>query len=354
MMRSRWLGTARHGRRRAVAPAAMVAGAAVLAGLGLAACGQRSGHGSAGTTAAADPTLAAIVGSSSNGSSSQIKLISPQTGHVAKVLAGGTSNGFALSPDAKDVYVVRTAPHAVEIRRISVATGKTSVVTDGACPAVSPDGRFLAYATGGRFSKIAVRDLNTGSVRTMELASLLGNDGNLLNQGQVTWLGDGNELIVVPGISASEAVADVTAGGGTIASGQQPPGRQNLIVIKIRPDSLTARQIVVPDPYQQPFPVVSGDMSQKRAVLIASVGYAGAGTITRVSLHGNGYRAQVIAKLPRGATPIGFAPGADRVLYLAGHRPPQLWVASITNGHLTGKHRLVTDTSRFGVDQAAW
>ena len=354
MMRSRWLDTARRGRRRAVTPAAMVAGAAVLAGLGLAACGQRSAHGSAGTTAAADPTLAAVVGSSSNGSSSQIKLISPQTGRVAKVVAGGTSNGLAISADAKSVYVVRAAGHVIQIRQISVATGKISVVAHGACPAVSPDGRYLAYATGGRFSKVAVRDLNTGRVRMIELASLLGNDGNLLNQGQVTWLGDGNELIVVPGISASEAAADVTAGAGTVASAQQPPGRQNLIVIRLRPDGLTARQIVVPDPYQQPFPVVSGDMSQKRAVLIASVGYAGAGTISRVSLHGKGYQAQVIAKLPRGATPIGFAPGGDRVLYLVGHRPPQLYVAAITDGRLSGKQRLVTDTSSFGVDQAAW
>jgi hypothetical protein len=329
----------------------MAAVAAALAGLGLTACGHAAGD----TTAAADPTLAAIVGSSAHGSSSQIKLISPQTGRVTKVVAGGTSNGLALSPDAKNLYVVRPAGNAIEIRHISVATGKVSVVAaNGAYPAVSPDGRYLAYATGSQFTKVGVRELSTGRVRVIELGSMLGDVSNLLNQGQVTWLGDGNELIVVPGISASEAAARVTAGGGTVKSDQLPPGRQSLIVIKIRPDGLAARRIVVPDPYQEPFQLVSGDLSQHRAVLIARVGYAAAGAITRVSLHGNGYQARVVAKLPRGATPVTIAPHGDRVIYLVGHNPPELWVAAIGNGSLTAKHRLLTDTGSFGVDQAAW
>ncbi|MGN6682053.1 MAG: TolB family protein, partial [Streptosporangiaceae bacterium] len=304
MRRSRWSGTARNGRRGAAALAATVAAAIVLAGLGLTACGHRAGHAvGGGTDAAADPALVAISGSSAHGSSSRIELISPTTGRVAKVVAGvGTGNGFALSPDGKDVYVVGTAGPSIEIRRISVATGKASVVAEGAYPAVSPDGRYLAYATGGRYSKVAVRDLRTGRVRAIDLRSLLGNGGNFLNQGQITWLGDGNEVVAVPGISASEAAARSGAGAGaaTAGSDQLPPGRQSLIVIKIRASGLTARRIVVPDPYQDPFLVISGDLSQKRAGLIARMGFAAAGTITRVSLRGDGYRARVVARLPRG------------------------------------------------------
>src|SRR5215475_7302980 len=91
-----------------LAPAAMVAVAAVLAGPGLAACGERAGHAlRGGTAAAADPPLVAVAGSSARGSSSRIELISPRTGRVAKVVAQvGTGNGFALSPDSKEVYVV--------------------------------------------------------------------------------------------------------------------------------------------------------------------------------------------------------------------------------------------------------
>src|SRR6266702_3919334 len=325
-----------------LAPAAMVAVAAVLAGPGLAGCGQRAGHELGGGTqpdrpaAAADPPLVAVAGSSQRGSSSRIELISPSSGRVAKVVARVvTGNGFALSPDSRDLYVVGSVGRAIEIRRISIATGKVSFVADGAYPAVSPDGRHLAYATGHRFSKVAV--------------------GDLLNQGGISWLGDGDEVIAVPGFTASALAAEFTAhAGGNAGGGQAPPGRQSLIVIKIRSDGLAARRIVVPDPYQEPFGVISGDLSQRRALLIARIGFGAAGTITRVSLHGGGYRARVIARLPRGVMPVVIAPRGDRVLYLVGHTPPALWAAAIKNGRLTGQHRLLTDTSEFGVDQAAW
>jgi len=353
-----WAGRNSRPRMSRPALAVMVAVAAVLAGPGLASCGERAGHAlRGGTPAAADPPLVAVAGSSARGSSSRIELISPRTGRVAKVVARvGTGNGFALSPDSKEVYVVGPAGPVIEIRRISVVTGKVSLVADGAYPAVSPDGRYLAYATGGRFSKVAVRDLRTGRTRVIDLRPLLGNDGNLLNQGEITWLGDGDEVIAVPGIAASVAAAGVTAraGAGTAGPHQVPTGRQSLIVIKIRPDGLAARRIVVSDPYQDPFLVISGDLSQQRAVLIARMGFARAGTITQVSLRRGGYRARVIARLPRGVMPVVIAPRGDRVLYLVGHTPPVLWVAAIRNGRLVGQHRLLTDTSRFSFDRAAW
>ena len=364
-LRPRREAVARDSRARTpwLAPAAMVAVTALLAGPGLAGCGQRAGPALRGGTqpdrsaAAADPPLVAVAGSSEHGSSSRIELISPRSGRVAKVVARvATGNGFALSPDSRDLYVVGPAGHAIEIRHISVATGKVNFVADGAYPAVSPDGRQLAYATGLRFSKVAVRDLRTGRTRVIDLRSLLRNDGNLLNQGGISWLGDGDEVIAVPGLAASAAAAGVTAraGAGKAGGDQAPPGRQDLIVIKIRPGGLAARRIVVPDPYQEPFGVFSGDLSQRRALLIARMGFGAAGTITRVSLHGGGYAARVIARLPRGVMPVVIAPRGDGVLYLVGQTPPVLWAAAITNGRLTGQHRLLADTSRFGFDQAAW
>src|SRR5215470_4635195 len=123
---------------------AMVAAAIVLAGPGLAGCGQRAGHG--GARQAGDPPLVAVE-VISHGSHSRLELISPKTGRVAKVVAHvGTGNGFALSPDSKSLYVVGPVGGTIEIRRVSVATGKISFVADGAYPAVSPDGRYLAYA----------------------------------------------------------------------------------------------------------------------------------------------------------------------------------------------------------------
>jgi hypothetical protein len=379
-------GRSERARSRRLAPA-VIAAAAVLCGPGLAGCGQQAGHApgggtrSGGPASAADPPLVAIAVSSTHGSPARVELISPSTGRVAKVVAQvSTGNGFAFSPDLKSLYVVGPVRGTVEIRRISVATGKASFVADGAYPAVSPSGRYLAYATGRQFSSVAVRDLRTGRTRVTDLRPLLGSGGNLLNEGGITWLGNGNELVVVPGIAASFAAAGTAAGaaagtaagaaagtaagaaagsaagaiGGTAGRALAPPGRQAYIVVKLGPDGLAARQIVVPDPYQEPFQVVSGDLSQPRAFLVARIGFGAAGTITRVSLRGTGYRTQVVARLPASVMPVVMAPHGDRVLYLVGHAPPVLWTAAISNGRLTGQHRLFADTSKFGVDLAAW
>src|SRR5215470_6657057 len=158
-------------------PTALIAVTAVVAGLVLSGCGTSRGgakHPSR-LAAAADPPLVAVAGSSRHGGS-MIEMISPTTGRATKVVARvGTGNGFALSPDSKNLYVVGPVGAKIEIRRISVATGKVSFVADGAYPAVSPDGRYLAYATGDQFSassfsSLAVRNLRTGSVRVISLA----------------------------------------------------------------------------------------------------------------------------------------------------------------------------------------
>jgi hypothetical protein len=334
--------------------AALVTTAAVLAGAALAGCGQRAGH-APGAGMAADPPLVAIE-VMSRGSHSQLELISPKTGRAKVVAHVGTGDGFALAPDSKNMYVVGPVGSTIEIRRLSTATGKLSFVADGAYPALSPDGRQLAYVTGRGFTSIAVRDLRSGRTRVMDLRSLLGKNANLLNQGGVSWLGDGGEVVVVPGFSVSAAAAGLTARRGAgIASGHRaPPGRQSLIVVKTSSDNLSARRIIVPDPYEETFGVISGDLSQPRSFLIARPGFGAAGTITRVSLRGRGYQARVIARLPSGVMPVVIAPRGDWVLYVAGQSPSALWAAAIGNSGLSGQHRLFAGTRGLRVDQAAW
>jgi hypothetical protein len=58
--------------------------------------------------------------------------------------------------------------------------------------------------------------------------------------------------------------------------------------------------------------------------------------------------------LPRDALPEAFAPGGDRILYLRGHGPPTLWVATISGGRLSGARLLFTDNRSVGFDDAAW
>jgi len=336
-------------------PVAVVTIAAVLAGAALAGCGQRAGH-PPGAGTSADPPLVAVE-VISRGSHSQLELISPKTGRVAKVVAHvGTGDGFALTPDSKSMYVVGPVAGTIEIRRVSTATGKVSFVADGAYPAISPDGRHLGYVTGPGFTSIAVRDLRSGRTRLLDLRSLLGNNANLLNQGGVSWLGNGGELVVVPGFPVSAAAAGLGARSSAgIASGYRaPPGRQSLIIVKTSSVHLSARRIVIPDPYEETFGVISGDLSQPRSILIARPGFGAPGTITRVNLRGGGYQARVIARLPGGAMPVVIAPRGDWVLYLAGQPASALWAASIGSAGLRGQHRLLHAPKGLQIDQAAW
>lgn len=353
-------------RARWLAPvAAMAAIVSVFGGLALV-------HRPAGTTTAvrlnerpvrSDPALVAVAGMSGSGLSYTIVMMSPRTGRVVRVVARvGTGNGFALSPDSKDVYVVGPAGKSIMIRQIAVATGRRRYVADGAYPAVSPDSRYLAYTTGGKFTEVAVRDLRTGSTRVINLRSLIGKDGNFLNGGTVTWLGDGSEILAVPGGVATFAGHTSVAGtASTARSSRAVPSSMRAVVVRVRPGGLSARRIsirVPPDPF---FSVISGDLSRRQSFLMALEGSPATGTrkqvmgtLTEVSLRGRGVVERRIARLPSQIMPVAIAPDGDRIVYLLGHRPPALWAATIRNGRLVGRHRLLTDSPKFEFDQAAW
>jgi hypothetical protein len=298
----------------------------------------------------------ALSGATRHGSES-IRLISPSTGRLIKVLAKvGSGNGFALSPDSRNVFIVGPARDTIEIRRIAVSTGRISFEADGAYPAVSPDNRFLAYATGRRFREVAIRNLRTGSTRTVNLTSLIGKDSSLLNQGAVAWLGDGTEVIAV---AQSETIA--VASGSPSPSLMVPPcGPQDpakglcVIVIRIRPKGLSARPVFIPGQLPPVGSLISADLTGQRSFLIADTGGQSPGTVVRVTLRGTGVVTHQIGTLPAQVLPVALAPDGDRILYLVGHRPPALWVARLSGGRLAGAHRIMTDNNHFGLGEAAW
>jgi hypothetical protein len=306
----------------------------------------------------ADPGFVAVFGESRQGTSQSIRLISPRTGHLIKVLSHlGTGNGFALSPDSRRVFVVGPVGKGIVIRQVSVATGRVSYVADGAYPAVSPDSKYLAYATGSRaMAEVAIRNLRTGATRVVSVRRLIGQDSGLLNQGSVTWLGDGSEVLAVPepdGIPVSTGAAGFKL-RGTRCGLQDSARGLCVIAIRISARGLTAKPFFVPWRWSRYAMVISGDDSAPRGFLIARWGGRPFGALDEVTLSGAGVSARQVGRLPGQALPGPFAPGGDRILYILGHRPPALWVATISNGHLVGRHLLLADNSHFGVDNAAW
>ena len=131
-----------------------------------------------------------------------VALYSPLTGRVVRVLhtfgPSFTNNGLAISPNGADVYVTLNQGPSLSLERISVATRQMTFVAYGEQPALSPNGRFLAYIVGTSEHELAVRDLVTGQTRVTDLAALLGRSEDLLN-GTITWLGGGSEIVVLPG-----------------------------------------------------------------------------------------------------------------------------------------------------------
>jgi hypothetical protein len=310
---------------------------------------------------AADPPAVAVVLQSRAGNQQQVSLLSPVTGRILRQVTyvGGslTDNGMALSPDSRFVYVTMSGPGLIHIDRISVATGHRGFVADGAQPAVSPDGRYLAYATGPQFTGIAVRDLASGRTTMIPLRSQLGADTSLLT-GQVSWLGNGTQIVVRPAADATAAAAWSPAAPFRSSCGRQSStGRLCLVLVSLGQGKPRARQAYLPGNWGNQ-PLISGDVAGRSTFLLAgsSAGHAilGAATVTAT-----GITVQFATRLPQAdALPVAFAPGGDRFLYLVvsgrGHPQPALWAATISGRRLSGAHRLFTDNSKVAVDWAAW
>ena len=128
-------------------------------------------------TATTPPVVATppIVGVTTDGA---VVTLDPGTGAVLTTLYRGVVTtdpskvGIDISPDGTVAYVSQTRDgDRLEILRIDVATGTSETIASGVEPAVSPDGRTLAYA--GRDPAqpevegwgLNLLDVTTGSVR---------------------------------------------------------------------------------------------------------------------------------------------------------------------------------------------
>jgi hypothetical protein len=239
-----------------------------------------------------------------------------------------------------------------------VATGHRSFVADGALPAISPDGRYLAYATGRRFTEMALRDLTSGRTTVISLRGQIGTGASLL-AGQVSWLGDGTQIVVRPagGLTAVAARSPVTPPGNSCGKQNlqdQQDSQHHLCLVLVSQNSgklLRASRVYVPGNWGDQ-PLISGDVAGSSTLLLAgspaSRALLGVATVSAA-----GVTVQRVAPLPRGALPVAFAPGGDRILYLRGHGPA-LWVATIASGRPAGAHLVFTGSSKGAFGWAAW
>lgn len=76
-----------------------------------------------------------------------VEVLDPTSGKLIRTLASGaTGDAIALTPDGRTVYYQAMSGCFGQVMRVPVSGGTPSPVVAGSLPAISPDGRLLAYA----------------------------------------------------------------------------------------------------------------------------------------------------------------------------------------------------------------
>ena len=369
-------------RSRLLVPVtAAVAVVLVLAGLTLAGRSLPPRHHSAGTSESQSAARSAAEGLPDFAvlQSRALTLFSPVTGKaVWSVPAAGMAGQFAVAPDSKTVYVTRSINGQPQISSISVRTGKVSFVADGLQPSVSPDSRYLAYVTGAQYSRLAIRDLATGTTRSIDLTVRLGNS-RLLN-GQLTWFANGTQVVILPRPDATSLANASGSSSASNACGQRHPRRSFcLLVVNTGGARLQANRIIVSYTGLNTADVLSqavmisglvlspgtpaGYDQRMHTVILATTAVVRSPLYVMVTLVGDqpGAEGDVYLPVPRLATLAAIAPDAGGVVYLmprTGHSRPSVWVAEVggTDSHAWDvvRHRVPLDAAKGSFSGAAW
>jgi hypothetical protein len=263
------------------------------------------------------------------GSPRVVQLRSATTGQVVEVLEEHDPDyqGGALTLDGRYAYVARSTGW---IDQIATATRAQQRLVRGQNPAVSPNGRFLAYNTGRSGETPVVRDLLTGVTRAIDLGRLRAGPDD-----SITWLGGSATLVLAPQPTFINSAA-VTRPLGNCGDSQRLA--TCLIVVEHatsrRP---AAHRVALPGPPGVTIKVAGVD-SHANMLLLARGFPGGYSTLTRVVIRPAG--ARVIRTLSLGRrTPVAFSPTGQRIIYQT-DTPRALWSATVGEQHLAHAHRL--------------
>jgi hypothetical protein len=170
---------------------------------------------------------------------SRIEVLSASTGRVLRTVATGVAEyrglpSLTVSPSGmiyfdKGMYV-NGAPTEV-ILRVPVTGGPVvRIAQGGRSPAVSPDGRFLAYVTGGDASPspggsqeaITVVDLGSATRHSWRSTSAA-------DLGALSWSPDSRYLsFTSDGSKATYLILDRSTGGGSLSAARRIPVPQGI------------------------------------------------------------------------------------------------------------------------------
>jgi hypothetical protein len=273
------------------------------------------------TGLARNPRILAVV------QGQRLQIRSAVTGKLIGKL-GERAGTISLTPNAKYVYYEGTATlDPFPINRIAVAGGKPVRVASGEDPAVSPNGKQLAYATGDG-DAVAIENLARHSTRRINLKALIGPGASFNNTpGIVTWLSDDRLVAFPPAdatLTARSASAATSSASTRTCSALYKHRRQCVIVIDLAA-AQPAHLDVLPASRPMMNLVSAGAGPSPNSLLIGSLG-----TIERFHFGPSGVKAAGTLSVPGQESLVeGFSPSGHEVLYLRNHGPVQLWVGTI-------------------------
>jgi hypothetical protein len=313
-----------------------------------------AGHTPADSPALTPPVF--VTADSGAGGRYAIDLRSPRTGQVLRRLASlpgsdFTNNGLALSPDGRSVYftliprghVTPEESRNVKLDEVSAGTPTVTQIGYGDEPAVSPDGRAVAYlADLSHGPEVIVDSVSSGQRSSVGVGRLIGTQGSLLN-GDTAWLADDQTVVVLPG-----AIFEADSSAGARATGG-PSAKPQLITATRGGDGhLEARALPVSGLSASPLSIFT-DADRSRTVL-AEVLVRGAAALESIRLGNATATASRLLTIPQGLI-LTLDPTGTRILYLQGHSPPALWEATIAGDRLIDRKRLFR---RSPVGSTAW
>lgn len=142
-------------------------------------------------------------------------LVDTASAEVVRTLVGASPgevvSGPALSPDGTTVfYSIDREDYTSSVRSIPITGGTATEVADGRVPALSPDGRRLAWAANrepekkGLYNTLAVRDLGSGEEVRLGTGEPFHGGASLLEG--ITWAPDGERIAMVTNFEAGDLI----------------------------------------------------------------------------------------------------------------------------------------------------